>query len=173
MIAGMLSMDFSLRSMGVSAGKDSALYVQTLAVVEHYRKAAAQATGDLADPGIMINPTNSNSNYTCFRQDLKRTPADYSDDPWVCFTLLRSAVTRVRENVHRCQSPAATACASSAPLVGRLHPDILNSGNLYFNTSFGLFTGRFTCRQNNRQAVSAGNRQVEFSVKVQPQTHSF
>lgn len=81
-LAGALSVEYSLRTARKTASQDALLAMRTSAVMSQLTRDAALATGDARYPGMIDYEGGF-----CFRQDLNdpQTPGQYGDDSWACY----------------------------------------------------------------------------------------
>ena len=93
--------------------------MQTSAIMLRIGKDAQMATGDLNDPGVILDvPSNS----VWIRQEdptnATPDPGDYFDDIWVSYTMFPATYT-----LYRCAFPAGvspSACTASDEQIGKL-----------------------------------------------------
>ncbi len=117
---GVFVADLTLRRMSDTAAMDIQRGMETAALAEMIRGDIRKVHGDLVDPDDAVF-IDSASKTMCFRHDDQEdttgtyTPADYTDDEWVCYR-------QVDNQVYRCAglSATTTTCASGVPVIGYL-----------------------------------------------------
>ncbi len=107
---GIISVDYGIKQMSKSTSNTAFLKMYTSATLQDIARNASLITGNSTDPGFLINPKRF-----YFRQDINattqaanNTPADTSDDAWICYDQSQGGANSV--NIYRCRfnSPVVT-----------------------------------------------------------------
>ena len=114
-MVGIVSIDFALRRSHLGTSRNSLLSMQTSHMLLEISKDAQLATGDQTNPGIDIQPPLGPPPYTlCIRRENPAapplTPADYSDDQWVCYS--HDTVTN---RLYKCIDPNNPVVCTGGP----------------------------------------------------------
>ena len=75
--------DYSSIYMFESSRKKAILVNEMSLIFEHIARYAVAATGDIANPGIVVGTKSATESYVMLRIDSNKTPDDYTDDTWV------------------------------------------------------------------------------------------
>lgn len=169
MLAGIMSADHSIRVLNRDITGDVWLSMQTGAIYDAIRADATRAIGHSQDQGVVVSATDDNNNYFCFRHDNANphTPAIFTDDNWVCYTLL-GASGPTRTDLHRCQKAAGAApaaCVSTDPFIGVLRPNLHFTNPATFSAGVFRFKIRAT-RDKTAGENSVSNPWVEMNLAV-------
>lgn len=134
-IAGVASLDFALSQTRKGTSQSSIITMQTSSIMLRISKEAELATGDQANPGIVINinPTNI---WIRHEDPTNPTPdpSSYADDTWVSFTY-----NPVSHNIFFCTipdnptAPPTTTCPNGSENIGTLAsfiPNLVNDATL-------------------------------------------
>ena len=131
-MAGIVSIDYALRTNERQQTRTSLVALRTSAAMFDITTEASQAIGDVSTQCIRVAPgiTTDNTNYICIYQS--PTPTGTGDDNWVCYT-------RRGTNLHKCQftvstTPNPTNCTGAATdrIVGTVTTDVYNAPDTPF-----------------------------------------
>ena len=101
MMLGIVGAQMALQQSERGATRQALVSMRLSAMMTDISKNASLAIGNSFQPGIVINRTGF-----CFRQDRGAplgTPADFTDDKWVCYT-------RIGTNLYKCESNLSSRC---------------------------------------------------------------
>ena len=155
---GVVSSDSAVRKNAQNQNASTLLTLNTRAVVNAIINNASLISGYKNDQGY--SPT---ANGFCFRQDINGTPVDYSDDQWMCYTVLAS-------NLRNCVKTAASgpgSCLSSDKLVGAVV-----SVTPAFDAVANVFSVTIVNRADPSQPKSISNPEVTVSAQASPSGQS-
>ncbi|MDO8801773.1 hypothetical protein [Phenylobacterium sp.] len=160
---GVISSDSAVRKNAQNQNASTLLTLNTRAVVNAIINNASLISGYRNDQGY--SPT---ANGFCFRRDFNittnapndpPTPADYSDDQWMCYTVVAS-------NLRSCVKTAASgpsSCLSSDTLVGAVV-----SVTPAFDATANVFSVTIVNRADPSQPKSISNPEVTVSARASP-----
>ena len=157
---GVVSSDSAVRKNAQNQNASTLLTLNTRAIVNAIINNASLISGYKNDQGY--SPT---ANGFCFRQDFNittnvpndpPTPADYSDDRWMCYTVLAS-------NLRSCVKAASGSCSSSDALVGAVV-----SVTPAFDAAANVFSVTIVNRADPSQPKSISNPEVTVSARTSP-----
>jgi hypothetical protein len=182
-MVGVVSFGFIIDEMQKTTNRSTSLSMETTALITHMTKNASLATGNKANPGIVVEDTNpANNDWISFRLDLANTPADYSDDTW--FIYLRDLTA---DTLSTCTKPAAAgpdptgvpACNANALQLTNKIQDIefsfVNPDNHYTFPEMSLFVlVDITTRHSPGQPIDPlDNPEYSITTQIYPSSHSW
>lgn len=155
---GVVSSDSAVRKNAQNQNASTLLTLNTRAIVNAIINNAFLICGYKNDQGY--SPT---ANGFCFRQDVdiitrapNITPTDYSDDQWMCYTVLAS-------NLRSCAKAAPGSCLSSDTLVGAVV-----SVTPAFDATANVFSVTIVNRADPGSPKSISNPEVTVSAQTSP-----
>ena len=88
---GAVSVDYAIRNSKLGSSRAEVLSKEVGATILNITRDAMLTAGDNSATtwqarGIYTYDVGDNFKTICFRQDANSTPADYSDDPWACYS---------------------------------------------------------------------------------------
>ncbi len=148
---GVVSSDSAVRKNAQNQNASTLLTLNTRAIVNVIINNAALISGYKNDEGYSVTP-----NGFCFRQDINGTPVDYTDDQWMCYTVVASAL-------RSCVKAAAGSCLSSDTLVGAVV-----SVTPAFDAAADVFSVTIVNRADPAKSKSISNPEVTVSARTSP-----
>ncbi len=159
---GVVSSDSAVRKNAQNQNASTLLTLHTRVLVNTIISDASLMSGYKNDQGY--SPT---ANGFCFRQDINintkapnNTPMDYSDDQWMCYTVLAF-------NLRSCAKAAVGSCLSSDTLVGAVV-----SVTPAFDAVANVFSVTIVNRADPSQPKSISNPEVTVSAQASPSGQS-
>ena len=153
---GVISSDYAIRKQSDNASAGALAALNGQGMLKHIIDNAGKAVGDKSLPGI--NYPNDKA-WFCIRQDINKTPIDFADDAWICYTV-------VTGNLYNCakQPPAASpsACADTDTLLGQVQG---------IDPSFSLNNNIFSVTVTIADPTAPGG-QRSWSASVSPSGHT-
>ena len=95
---GAVAIDLSLRNMRQATSRNAIVAMRTSAVMADITRYASQATGHATNMGIRDMSNNHRTLCIRWEDPATQTPADYSDDKAVCYSLEDDS-----RNIYRCE----------------------------------------------------------------------
>ena len=174
-IMGIMSTDYAVRKNAQDASATASLNLKTHAVLNHIINNALPAVGDKDSKGIRYPGDES---WFCLRQDASATAGVYTDDNWVCYTVVGSAL-------YTCTNPPASnpalnplpvpatagPCRASDTLVEGSR-GIMLSVNPDYSATSNIFGVTVATRTNPASSKSTSNPEVSASSSISPWGHS-
>lgn len=185
-MVGVVSFGFIIDEMQKTTNRATSLSMETTAVISHITKNASLATGNKANPGIIVEDTTvANNDWIAFRLDIPNTPSNYSDDTWFIYR------RDLAENaIYTCTKPASLGtgadptgyapCTNANALqltnkIQNVEFSFVNPDNPYTYPTLSLFVlVDITTRHSPGVAIDPlDNPEYNITTQIYPSSHSW
>ena len=159
-MVGIASVDYAANQVQLKSSRSAILAMRTSATLLDISKNAGPVMGDQNNSGVSGN---------CFRQDLNATPTPsiYTDDSWICYTIVSNAV-------YKCTRASAGACTSADENIGAATALAVSyAGDRTLGTQNSYIDISITNVSIPTVAVSQENPQLTLTTRVVPAFQSY
>ncbi len=183
-MVGVVSFGFIIDEMQKTTNRATSLSMETTAVISHITKNASLATGNRANPGIIVEDTTvAKNDWISFRLDTLNTPSDYTDDTWFIYRrdLANNAIYTCTKTAALGPDPTGYAPCSNANAlqlsnkIENVEFSFVNPDNPYTFPALSLFVlVNITARHFPGVATDPlDNPEYNITTQIYPSSHSW